>query len=212
MKPSLGPFSRGFLSGFAAALLCVAIALVGFMLWAEHQVNTRMDRRDAELDSRTKPRLAPPVFPRDTPGGILGVAGYDWKLRTLDGRDISFTQFKGRVVLLTLWATWCRPCIEEIPTIARLAAYYRDQDSFAVILVSDEDPDVVGRFVQAHGQGLTFFLVREGLPAALWDDGRPSTVLIDCSGEIAYRRRGAADWSHASARQAVDALLERCRG
>lgn len=152
------------------------------------------------------------MFPREAPGGALGVASYDWKLKTLDGRETSFTQFKGRVVLLTLWATWCRPCIDEIPTIARLSAHYRDQDAFAVVLVSDEDPDVVSRFAQAHGQGLAFFLVREGLPASLWEESRPFTVLFDCSGEIVYRRRGAADWSHASVQHVVDALLERCSG
>src|SRR5690242_19194058 len=68
-----------------------------------------------------------PTAPRDGAAPVLEgtalskPADYDWDLSDLDGRPVSFAQYRGKAVFLNIWATWCPPCVAELPSIARLA-------------------------------------------------------------------------------------------
>ena len=55
-------------------------------------------------------------------GSDLGAADFSWKLQDLEGKPVDFASFKGKPVFLNVWATWCGPCVKEMPSIARLAA------------------------------------------------------------------------------------------
>ena len=123
-----------------------------------------------------------------------------------EGRPTSLAAFRGRPVLVNLWATWCGPCVVEMPSLDALAA--REASDVQVIAISQ---DTNGR------QGVTdFFRARNftrlepyldgemRLMSALGIDTLPTTILYDRDGEEVWRMTGMADWHGERARRLLD--------
>jgi len=136
----------------------------------------------------------PAVDDLDAPAPGTAV-GYDWSLEDLDGKPVPFERFRGKALFVNVWATWCGPCIQEMPSIARLAArpeFQGDALEF-VCIATDDDVADVKRYTAAKGWPMTLLHARE-LPAALLTDGIPATFFVAADGKIAYARVGSADW------------------
>lgn len=128
-----------------------------------------------------------------------------------DGKPVTIADFKGQVVVMNLWATWCAPCVKEMPTLAKLQATYAAAP-VAVVPVSvdrESDEDLARSFMARHAP-LKFYRdpgykVAFGLePRA---KGFPTTVVYDRQGRERARLAGEADWASAEARQLVERLL-----
>jgi len=102
--------------------------------------------------------------------------------------------FRGRYVLLNLWATWCGPCVNELPSLARLAKFTPGLKVLAVDW--REKPQAVDAFLKSHNAGSLPTLVDDSgaLMRGLGAYGLPMTVLIDPQGKIIARAAGPADW------------------
>jgi thiol-disulfide isomerase/thioredoxin len=122
-------------------------------------------------------------------------AEYDWMLEDLNGQPVSFSQFKGKTVFLNIWATWCGPCVGEMPSIAKLAASPRlKEKGIAFVCVSTDDAlDPVRRFLSKRDWPMTFFRAGD-LPPVFSTDGIPATFVIDPSGRVVAAEVGASDW------------------
>lgn len=111
------------------------------------------------------------------------------------GKTVALSDFRGRTVLINLWATWCAPCIEEMPSLARLQAKI---PNLAILAVSEDRTgnDAVAPFVQKLGlKGLGIYLDPKNEAAhALGVEGLPTSILIDRDGKIEGKLEGAADW------------------
>lgn len=120
-----------------------------------------------------------------------------------DDTAASLARFKGRLVLLNLWATWCAPCRAELPALDAVQAALGG-DRFAVVAVSVDtgDGSAVRHFFDERGiTGLEAFRDPAGrLPRALGVTGYPVSFLIDPAGRIAGRFRGPVDWRAAGPR------------
>jgi thiol-disulfide isomerase/thioredoxin len=125
-------------------------------------------------------------------------AAYEWSLLDLDDRPVSFSRFKGKPVFLNIWATWCGPCVGEMPSIAQLAADPRlSAKNIEFVCVStDESSAVVRRFLDGKNWRMTF-LRAENLPPVFQTEGIPATFLIAADGRIMASEIGAADWRDA---------------
>jgi peroxiredoxin len=109
---------------------------------------------------------------------------YDFALASLSGRNITLKQQRGRVVVLTFWATWCAPCINEMPVFEKLYREHRN-DAFELLAVSDEPAGIVQAFMKEHGY--TFPVVLD--PSHIVFDhyriqGMPATRIIDKTGRL----------------------------
>ncbi len=137
------------------------------------------------------PTLEPPTGPART--------SFAWPLRDLDDKAVNFDQFRGRPVFLNLWATWCGPCLEEMPSIARLAADPKVRAAgVAIVCVSaDQSPEALRRYVAGKAWPMTV-LRATALPAEFMTDGIPATFLIAPDGRIVARHVGAARWDDPS--------------
>lgn len=137
--------------------------------------------------SRDHKGLALPAMPFDAPGG--GPA--------------TFGTWRGKPVLVNLWATWCAPCVKELPTLDALAAKSRDGSGIAVVAVSEDNGGAaqVGPFWKAKGlRTLTPYTDQHmRLMTALQIDTLPTTILFDGHGREVWRVSGGMDWTGAEA-------------
>jgi thiol-disulfide isomerase/thioredoxin len=127
------------------------------------------------------------------------------------GKQVDLSQWKGRVVLLNLWATWCAPCRKEMPDLAKLQAALGGPD-FEVVALSVDRKGLAASQAFLQEIGVTTLKVYSEPEAkslaALQALGLPATVLIDRKGLEAGRLLGPADWASPEAQALVKALLD----
>ena len=128
------------------------------------------------------------------------------------GNTLRLADFRGKVVLLNLWATWCAPCVKEMPALDRLQAKLGGPD-FAVLALSIDREGlakVQGFFAQNRIAALPPYLDPSGrAPAAFGARGLPTTLLIDRDGRLVGRQEGAAAWDADSALSLLRFYLDR---
>lgn len=138
------------------------------------------------------------------PGGPLA----DFAYPSLAGDTVSLWGQRGRVVLVNIWATWCPPCREEMPSIQRLYEAFGDS-GFTVLAVSiDADTTPVRPFVEELGLTFPILLDPRGSIQTLYGTvGVPESFVVDRSGRLVLRRLGADDWFSEAHRARVATLL-----
>jgi len=116
-----------------------------------------------------------------------------WALKDLDGNVVTSDQFKGKVVVLDFWATWCGPCKSEIPGYVELQKKYAsDGLAFVGISVDQDGPEVVKKFVKEHGVNYTIVMADDAVVDAFAPiDGYPTTFIIDRDGFIRNKKLGS---------------------
>lgn len=166
-----GPFGRGVIVGIVVALALLVGGMVTF---------ARMMRRRMTGD------LKPPPLP-------TGSWDYEMEVEDLDGAPVDFTQSAGKVLVLNFWATWCAPCVAEMPSLERLRDETADLDvHFAFI--TREDPPVVRQFIEKRGMDLPVYILAGDPPECFKGRSIPATFVLDKDGMIAMRHFGAAAW------------------
>jgi thiol-disulfide isomerase/thioredoxin len=136
------------------------------------------------------------------------VPAFRWTLA--DGTERTLADHQGEAVVLNLWATWCAPCVAEMPALDRLAGLLRDKRIRVLPLSSDRGgAAAVQRFFEGHGvTGLPVLLDPRGdAVRALGARGLPTTVLIGPDGRERGRVEGAASWDDAASVGEVTRLL-----
>jgi thiol-disulfide isomerase/thioredoxin len=124
---------------------------------------------------------------------------------TLDGKSISLADFRGRLVLVNFWATWCSPCVAEMPSLDRLQAALSAEGLTVLTLSEDRNPAVIPPFFKQHGLK---HLPQAHDPAgrlsrAFGIRGLPTTILIDREGREVGRIEGPAEWDSPEAQALV---------
>ncbi len=131
---------------------------------------------------------------------------YSWQLTDSKGNLHSFGNETDKVIFLNFWATWCAPCIKEMPDIQKLYDDYGDKVSF--MLVTEEEKEKVQAFMQKKKLTLpVYFSKNTDIPADLRFKLIPTTYIIDRSGKITKAETGAVDWNSDEIRSLLDALI-----
>ena len=116
-----------------------------------------------------------------------------WKLSDLDGHAVSSDQFKGKVLVVDFWATWCGPCVSEIPGYVELQKKY-GADGLVIVGVSldQKGPEHVKRFAGAKGMNYTIVMGDDAVQEAFGGiEAIPTTFLIGRDGRIVHQKTGA---------------------
>ena len=140
-----------------------------------------------------------------------GDAGPSFTLPALDGKPVDLASFRGKVVMVHFWATWCPPCVEEIPTLQKLYTALPGTD-FAVLAVSVDEggAPAVGAFMRQKGLTLLMLLNPDRSVASSYGTFKfPETYILDRQGIIRYKIIGAADWSRPEPMNAIKELIAR---
>ena len=139
----------------------------------------------------------------------------DYVFKTRDGADARFADFRGKVVVVNIWAMWCAPCRTEMPTLARLDEAYPDSDLMVLPINVDATEDGLAdarSFIDVHEPLPLYSDMKFQLPFLLpQQEKMPQTVLLDRRGRIRASFAGEADWASPEARALIDALLAEAR-
>ena len=131
--------------------------------------------------------------------------------RAKDGKDRKFSDFRGKIVLVNFWATWCAPCIREMPSLLRLQKS-RSGDDFSVIALSQDlrGWPVVAPFLEKYDlTELPVYVDRQTvISRGLRIKGLPTSVLLDRRGRELGRLAGHAEWDSAEALALVDYYVD----
>jgi peroxiredoxin len=136
-------------------------------------------------------------------------AAPDFTLPTTDGKQVSLREYRGKVVFLNFWATWCIPCREEMPGLEQLHQTYQSQDLAIISIDLKESADQVKTFFQKHGLSFPALLDQNG---SVFRDylvaGMPTTYLIGRDGMLLARGVGGRDWLRAEGQEFIKELIK----
>lgn len=136
----------------------------------------------------------------------LSVGNYDWQLVDADDTEFNFEATKGKVILVNFWATWCPPCIAEMPSLQSLYNDYGDKVVF--MFVAQDKAEKVSAFIDKKGYNLPVYYSETEAPRLLTAKSIPTTYIIDKEGKIIVAETGAADWNSEEVRKVLNGLLQ----
>lgn len=134
----------------------------------------------------------------------------DFKLINMDDEPVRLSDFRGKVVLLNFWATWCPPCIREMPSMERLHKQVDAADFKVVAINQMENPDDVFAFTGQLAVDPTFDILFDEtseVSQMYAVRGLPTTYLIDKKGMIRYRAVGGREFNHPEVVKIIDQLI-----
>jgi thiol-disulfide isomerase/thioredoxin len=126
------------------------------------------------------------------------------KLSGLTGKSIELSTYKGKTVILNIWATWCKPCIEEFPSMEVLQDSL-DSNEFVLLLASNEELTRINKFVDRNNFDLNFISIQSPLES-LGTYALPTTFIIDGDGNLISTETGSKDWGTAESIQEIKEL------
>lgn len=130
-------------------------------------------------------------------------------LPALDGAQVRLSELSGQVVLLNFWATWCKPCEDEMPAMQRLYAALADEDFEMLAISVDESPSDVEAFADRMALDFPILLDPEQSSSRLYQTtGFPESILVDENGRIVERYVGPRQWDHPDYQARIRALME----
>lgn len=123
-------------------------------------------------------------------GNLSGI-----KFKDVNGKEIDLGELKGKVVFLNFWATWCPPCLAEMPSVNALYEKFKaDKDVVFILVDADSQLPKAQQFMDKKGYQLPVYAVASDIPEALFKGSLPTTVVFDKEGRISYNESGAANY------------------
>lgn len=132
---------------------------------------------------------------------------YHWQMVDDKGVPFNLSDAKGKVVFVNSWATWCPPCIAEMPSIQKLYDSYKDNEDVVFIFATTDPVEKVQAFMSDNGYTLPSHYIHSTPPKQLSSNSIPHTAIIAKDGSIVVNKKGAADWNSKKVRKTIDALL-----
>ncbi len=130
---------------------------------------------------------------------------YNWNLVDLNGEPVNFKSSIGKVAVVNLWATWCPPCIAEMPSFQKLYDQYGDRVDF--YFVSTEEAAKLQQFLNKKHYRLPVYQPLDMAPQKLQSRSLPTTIVISKKGKIAVNKKGSANWNDSGFKELLDQLL-----
>jgi len=126
----------------------------------------------------------------------VGDKAPNFSIRTDNGLTVSRTNFGGKLLVLNFWATWCPPCIDEIPSLNEFQERLKDAGVVVLGISVDEDEAVYTKFLRDHG--VTFLTARDPgaeIPASYGTFRYPETYIINANGTVLQKIVGPTQWT-----------------
>lgn len=132
-------------------------------------------------------------------------ADLNLKIIDADGNITSLSALKGKVIFLNYWATWCPPCIAEMPNIVKLHKHLGNEVAF-VMLSFDKDFEKAKNFNAKKGYELPIYAPASKIPAIIASSSLPTTYIIDKDGNLAFTHKGMANYNSSEFKKFLKSL------
>ena len=156
--------------------------------------------------NRVKAKVMNPAVQEN--GTQLTAEDYNWLLKDINGEQVNLDGEKGKVVFINLWATWCPPCVGEMPEIQKLYDKYKDREDIAFFMISNESNEKIKAFVEKRGYTFPVYSSQRQSPTPFVTQSIPTTFVISKSGQIVIRETGAYNWGGEKMVSIIEGLLE----
>ena len=126
------------------------------------------------------------------------------KLKDLTDHEIDLSQFKGKTVFINYWATWCKPCLQEMPSIESAQAVLKNKN-VVFLLASNEEPDQIKRFLKKHSY--TFQYVHLENMEDLGIQALPTTHIFNTEGKLKFSETGSRKWDDTASLDLITKIM-----
>jgi thiol-disulfide isomerase/thioredoxin len=151
------------------------------------------------------------LVPPESPSGSLQFLSAAAELPIYDkaGTKTDLAKEKGKIFIIHFWATWCPPCVEEIPALSRFWDRYRTRDDVSLYAISvDKDWKTIEDFMKKNPSAIPLFLDPGAATARRFGTTQyPETYVVNDKGRVLFRVQGAVNWSDPEFRSRIDQLL-----
>jgi thiol-disulfide isomerase/thioredoxin len=151
------------------------------------------------------------LVPPESPSGSLAFLSAAKALPIYDrqGKATDLAREKGHLTVIHFWATWCPPCVEEIPALSRFWDLYRSRSDISLYAISvDRDWKIIDDFTAKNPNRLPVFRDPNATTAQRFGTTQyPETYIVNASGRVLYRVQGGIDWNDPELRKRIDQLL-----
>jgi thiol-disulfide isomerase/thioredoxin len=183
---------------WAAISVIIFISLLLLVSFFKHPANRfRLNRLQSKLEGS--------MITNQAAGSAHTVP--DIEIQSTSGQFLKLSDFRGKIVFLNFWATWCPPCLAELPSINSLKKKLADrQDVDFIMLDVDGNLEKSAAFMQNKAYDLNVYAPASNIPSSLLGRGIPVTVIIGKNGDIIYRHEGTADYDTPAILELINAL------
>ena len=145
---------------------------------------------------------------KETPVTNLRPDATAFSFRDENGAVVSTADMKGKVVFINFWATWCPPCIAEMPSLNDLYNQFRDDEQFVFLFINEDDDAAKAKsFLQKKGYTLPMMTRGGSIPAEIYNGTLPTTVVLNKEGNIVFKHEGLAKYNSTTFINQLKALL-----
>ncbi|MCO5268041.1 MAG: TlpA family protein disulfide reductase [Brumimicrobium sp.] len=130
---------------------------------------------------------------------------YNWILVDLKGKQTNLSISEGKVIIINSWATWCPPCVAEMPSFQKLYNSYKDKVDF--YFVASDDPSKVSQFMIKNEYDLPIYFQVNNPPKELESDLLPTSFVVDKQGKIIIKEVGTKNWDSQDIHDLLDKEL-----
>ncbi len=148
------------------------------------------------LQGLMKIGLFQPNIPKSAPGKTTEVVSQSLLFKNTDGKVIDLQEQRGKVIFINFWATWCPPCIAEMPSVNRLYNEFKNNEN-VIFIIADVDNNFIKStaFMKEKKFSLPVYSLAGDIPREYFSGTLPTTIILDKSGNIAFKHEGLADYS-----------------
>ncbi len=132
----------------------------------------------------------------------------NWTIYDIEGNKVNLADFKEKAIFINLWATWCPPCVGEMPAIQKLFEKYKENDNIEFVIVSNENSEKVKKFIKKKDFSFPVYTTNNASPKVFQTSSIPATFLISKNNKIIINETGALNWSGEKVINVVEKLIK----
>ncbi|MGB5238564.1 MAG: TlpA disulfide reductase family protein [Flavobacteriaceae bacterium] len=133
------------------------------------------------------------------------LSSYTWRLADQQNRSYDLNHARGKVVFINIWASWCPPCVAEMPDLQLLYSDYKEEVEF--LFIARERKEKAVAFMEENQYNFPVYYEMGPGPRQLSSNSLPTTYILDRNGKIVVSKTGAAAWNSRITRELIDELL-----
>lgn len=146
--------------------------------------------------------------PSELPKSAYKTIGGDFEMVDLKGNKLSLEDLKGKIVFINFWASWCPPCVAEMPDINQLYNDYKGKDIAFLLVNLDSDREKMTKFLNRKDFDFATYIPLSLVPNQLKSQSIPATFVLDRNGQIVLEHFGMASYNNDDFRFWLDELIE----